>query len=363
MDELLSFFSDLWKKIDYIQLGGFILILIIGFIARKIAVKSASLFFKMIDKKSKVSLFSNYLKPCLKPIGNFVSLLSLYIAIKLVSIPNDPITYKDYLIRFLSIFLILNIAWFLTSLVSILIHYLERFTAKTESKLDDQLVPILKKFLRIFIFVITGLIIIQNLGFSVSGILAGFGLGGFALAFASKDTLANIFGSIVIFADRPFQIGDWIKTSESEGIIEEVGLRSTKIRTFEKTLVTIPNSKVADSVIENISARPKRRISYTLGVKYSTSASRLREAVDAIKNILSLHPRVDQETILVHFTDFGPSSLNIFIYFFTDTAVWAEYLEIKEDINLKIMENLETLGVEIAFPSTSVYLEPMPGKR
>jgi MscS family membrane protein len=362
VEDFYTQIKALIQNIDYIQLGLFVFILIIGFIGRKIAMKSATYFFRMLDKRTKKQLFDEYLSPILKPIGNFVVLLSLFVGIKIIAIPSDPYPIKEYLLKLLGILFILNIAWFLSSVVNILMLYLEKITTKTESKLDDQLVPILRKFLRAIIYIMAGLLILQNLGYSVSGLLAGIGLGGFALAFASKDALSNIFGSLVIFMDRPFHIGDWIKTSNYEGIVEEVGLRSTKIRTFEKTIVTVPNSQISTQIVENVSKRPQRRISFNLGIEYSTPASKVQRAVDTIREILKNDPRVDQEFWIVNFSEFAASSLNIFIYFFTKTVAWLDYMQIKEEINLKIMQALEKMEIGIAFPSTSVYIEKWPEK-
>ncbi len=356
-EDIKNWFLALIKKVDYAQVGLFVLIVVIGFILRKIAMKSATLFFKMIDKKTKTQLFKKYLKPILKPVGNFVLLVVIHIGIKIVAIPDTPYPIKTYLIKILSILIILNIAWFLTALVNIAILYLENFTSKTESKLDDQLVPIIRKFLRAIIFIIAGLVIFQNLGYSVSGILAGIGVGGFALAFASKDALANIFGSIIIFTDRPFQVGDWVKTSNAEGTIEEVGLRSTKIRTFDKTVITIPNSSVSNSVIENLSKRPIRRIKFKLGVTYAIDANKMEEVLIELKKILANDAGVDQSYYLVNFTDFGESALEIFIYYFTKSIVWEEHLETKQRVNLNIMRKLAELNVDIAFPSRTIYME------
>ncbi|HCL57391.1 MAG TPA: mechanosensitive ion channel family protein [Spirochaetia bacterium] len=354
-----KFFSDLIKKIDYIQIGIFVIILVVGLIVRKIVMKIAGAFFKVIDKNTKTALFEKYFKPILTPIGNFALILIFYIAFNIIQTGLSE-TGKDYLVKSLGILLIINVGWFLLGLINLLTLYLENIAAKTDSKLDDQLVPILKKFMRVTIFIIIILLILQNIGYSISGILAGLGLGGFAIAFASKDALSNIFGSIMIFLDRPFQIGDWVKTKGTEGIVEEVGLRSTKIRTFSKTLITIPNNEIANTVIENVSRMPKRRVSFVLGISYGTPAEKVRQAVKAIREILKTDPAVDQEFFLVNFTDFGASSLDLLVYYFTNTTVWTEYLEAKQEIHLKIMSALEKMGISIAFPSTSVYIEKWP---
>jgi len=338
-------------------------ILFAGLIFRFLLIGLASRIFKRMDKKSNQDLFKTYLNPVLKPAGNFALLFTLYLLLNFHPFfthgPHTE-TYQTYGYRILKILLALNFAWLCYALINLICLYLEKKAAKTESRLDDQLVPIFKKFFRALVVIFAFLMIFQTLGYSVSGIVAGLGIGGFALAFASKDALANIFGSIIIFTDRPFQVGDSVRISGNEGTVEEVGLRSTKIRTQEKTLITIPNSSIANTVVENTSARNLRRVNFSLGLKYSTPAEKIKNTVEAIREILKNHPEVDQDYWFVNFHEFGASSLNLWIYYYTATTVLTQNLEIKQQINFKIMEALEKMKVELAFPSTSVYLENLP---
>jgi MscS family membrane protein len=190
----------------------------------------------------------------------------------------------------------------------------------------------------------------------VTGVLASLGIGGLAFALAAKDTVSNIFGSLMIIFDRPFHIGDWIKAGDMEGTVEEIGFRSTKIRTFAKTLISVPNNVIANMALDNFSRMPKRRIKLNVGVTYESTTAQMREAVEKIRVLLKNHPAIDQDFFLVNFTDFGASSLDIMVYCFTTTTVWGDYLDAREDVCLKIMETLEDLGLEIAFPCTTVYL-------
>jgi MscS family membrane protein len=258
----------------------------------------------------------------------------------------------------------------LFNLIGLIETFLEGWVSKTESTLDDQLLPFIRKCLRIFVIFLAAIMTIQNLGYSISGLLASLGIGGLAVALAAKDTLSNIFGSLMILLDRPFHVGDWVKAGDLEGIVEEVGFRSTKIRTFGKTQITVPNNVIANLAVDNISRRPNRRINFTVGVTYETKPEQMRQAVAGIREMLRKHPAIDQEFILVNFTEFGASSLDILVYCFARTVVWAEYLAAREDVSLKIMEILDGLGLEIAFPSRSIYLrgaaeeqpEPEPAK-
>lgn len=224
-------------------------------------------------------------------------------------------------------------------------------------QLDKILIPFLSNFLRIIIAIFAFTIIAQELNYDINGLIAGLGLGGLAIALAAKDGLANIFGGIIIILDKPFSIGDWISTSSVEGTVEEITFRSTKVRTFAQAMVTVPNSTLANEAITNWSRMGRRRITFNLGVTYTTPRAKLEACVTKIEKMLREHPQIHQETIFVNFDRFNESSLDIFLYFFTITTNWGEYLKVKEDVNLKIMAILEQEKVSIAFPSRSVYFE------
>jgi len=296
-----------------------------------------------------------------KPAELLVFIGGLALALELLQLPTEPIDLAfagEALVRILVTF---SIAWALFNLVDVIDLLLKTWSGKTETDLDDHLAPFIRKALRIFIVAMAVLMVIQNLGYSISGLLASLGIGGLAVALAARDTLANVFGSIMILLDRPFGLGDWIKTGDLEGTVEEVGFRSTKIRTFAKTLISVPNSVIANQAINNYSRMPKRRIKLTVGLTYDTGPQRMRQAVEGIRDLLRTHPAIDQDFWLVNFTDFGPSSLDIMVYCFTTTTVWGEYLDARQDLCLKIMELLEEMGLEIAFPSRTIYLQHKEG--
>jgi MscS family membrane protein len=182
-----------------------------------------------------------------------------------------------------------------------------------------------------------------------------------AFALAAKDTAANLFGGLSILADRALKIDDWIKVGNVEGTVEEIGLRTTKVRTFEKSLVTVPNQYIANNPIENFSRRNIRRIKMRIGLVYSTTQEQMQAILSDIRNMLQSHPGIAKKaTLLVNFDEFGSSELSIFIYCFTNTADWAKYLEIREDVNLKIMQIVQKHGSDFAFPSESLYIEKLP---
>jgi len=327
-----------------------------AYIAKKLF---AYLFIKTIvplAQKTKREIDDRFFACLQKPAEFLIFLIGLFIAVEVLQLPAEPFDFDKLASALLKALVIFDIAWFLFNLVDSVDHYLSKWAERTESTLDDHLVPLLRKSLRIFIVFMAGLMAIQSFGYPITGVLASLGIGGLALALAAKDTVSNIFGSLNILFDRPFQVGDWIKAGDMEGTVEEVGFRSTKIRTFAKTLISVPNNIVANLALDNYSRMPKRRISLTVGVSYDATPQQMRAAVSRIRELLKTHPAIDQEFFLVNFTGFGASSLDIMVYCFTTTTVWGEFLEAREDLCLKIMDTLAELGLEIAFPSTTVYL-------
>ncbi len=251
-----------------------------------------------------------------------------------------------------------NTIWIFLRLTDVLGDYFFLKVVKTSSRLDDQLVPIFVKTVKIFLYIVGTIYLIQSLGYSISGVVAGLGIGGLAVAMAAKDTLANLFGSIMLLTDRPFRVGDWIKSGNDEGVVEQIGFRSTRIRTFAKTLISIPNSIIASTSINNFSRMPKRRVKINVGVTYDTTADQMEKLITQLRDFIKNHPQVDKKFFLVDFTDFGASSLDILIYYFTITTDWAKHMQYRQDINLSIMRIIEEMGLSIAFPTRTVYVKP-----
>jgi len=227
----------------------------------------------------------------------------------------------------------------------------------TENTLDDQLAPFVTKTLKALVLILGGLIVIQNFGINVVSLLAGLGLGGLALALAAQDTAANIFGSITIIADRPFQVGDHIKfNSGVEGIVEDVGFRSTRIRTPYKSLVTIPNSIVAKENVENLSARAGRRIRHTVGFTYDTPVEKIQTFIKHVNQFIIAHPKTAKDTIFTSFTTLGDFSLGVLISFFTNVNDPDIEFEVQQDLLFKMLTLAKELEIEYAFPTQTQYM-------
>lgn len=332
-------------------------IMVLALIVKRVVRHLFLTIFPRLAQRSQTVTDDLFFQLSRRPAELLVFVAGLKLAVSVLQLPKEPIDLQHFADNLLIVLLTLAVAWFLFNLVTILEHALRHFAQQTDSLLDDNLLPFIRKSLRAFILLMAGLMLFQNLGYSISGILASLGIGGLAIALAAKDTLSNVFGSFMILVDRPFHLGDWIKAGDLEGVVEEVGFRSTKIRTFAKTLITVPNSVLCNLAINNFSRMPKRRIKLTVGVTYDTTTEQMKQAVESIRHMLQEHPAIQQDFWLVNFNEFGASSLDIMVYCFTHTTVWADYLDARQDVCLKIMEILEQQGLEIAFPSRTIYLK------
>ena len=296
-----------------------------------------------------------------KPVTNFFGILGFYFAFKILtmaySIINIPTIDKVF-----SSSVVILICWGLYNLTEESSLLFEKMHRAYDIKVDKILFPFISKILRFTLIALAINVIADIWSIPIQGFITGLGLGGLAFALAAKDAAANIIAGIFIILDKPFTIGDWVSIDNLEGTIESISFRITKIRTFDEAIITMPNSELANEPLTNFSRRGKRRIYFNLGVTYGTSREKLQSCVDNIRNMIVNHPQVNKETIFVRFDKFNASSLDIFIYFFADATALSEYLKIKEDINFKIIEILEQLGVSMAFPSTSIYVETLPNK-
>jgi len=262
---------------------------------------------------------------------------------------------------FLSILLGLSGVLVASRIVDVVTDFWGAHTAKTESRLDAQLVPLVRQILRVIVWAIGLLFVLQNNGVQVWSFVAGLGIGSLAFALAAQDTVANLFGAVNIFLDKPFQVGDWVRVGDVEGIVEEVGFRSFRVRTFYNSLVTIPNSTITKSNVDNLGVRHRRRIRVVLGVTYDTPPDKLQGFVEGLRAILANHPKV-QKTYEVHFNDFGASSLNILVQYHVIVDSWTEELETRAANFLEFLRLAQELGVSFAFPSTSLYVESTPDR-
>ncbi|NLO22579.1 MAG: mechanosensitive ion channel family protein [Syntrophomonadaceae bacterium] len=331
---------------------GVLLILALFWIINKLVKKYLFPWMERLTGKSENEMDDKLVAAFFRPIEWLISLTGFFMALRYLPLsPNTDQLILD-IYRSTTIALIAWGFYALASGESVLSREI-----KEKFKIDDILIAFLSKVVRFIILALALVIIVQEWGYEVNGFIAGMGLGGLAFALAAQDALSNIFGGIVIIMEKPFSIGDWIVTPSVEGFVEDINFRSTRVRAFDQSLITVPNSTLAKEAITNYTRMGKRRIRFYLRVTYDTPRIKLEHCVLRIREMLNNHPDVHPETILVYFEQFNDSSLDIFMYFFTHTTVWKEYLAVRQDINLKIMEILEDMDISVAFPSRSIYLE------
>jgi MscS family membrane protein len=297
---------------------------------------------------------------------------------RVISALKDPISFGFIVVGFhlffalifwetptikniLNTLIIFVIFWAIIAIADALRGIFHQTTAKFNSELSKEMGDFILKIVKILIGGVGLAAMLQVWGINVTALIASLGLGGLAIALAAKDTASNLFGSFALLADKSVRIGEWIKVGEVEGVVEAIGMRTTKIRSFEKSLITVPNQLVANTPIENYSRRGIRRIKMRIGLTYSTSFEQINKILEEIKYMLHTHEAISsKDTLLVNFESFGDSALNIFIYTFTSTSNWEKYLDIREDIHFKIMQIVEENHASFAFPSQSVYVEQVP---
>ncbi len=316
--------------------------------------------FEKITKRSKTEIDDALVRLSRKPVKFLVRSLALIMSFNMFLAGTEVPAALSKTLRTGSAHLfkaivIISVCWIITRLTSHIDHLTAEFKVLFDVELNKMVAPFISKMLNVIIWSLAVMMIASEFGFDVNGFVAGMGLSGLAVALAGKSMLANVFGGFAILGDKTFDIGDWIVSDGIEGTVENISLWSTKVRTFDKGLVTVPNETLAGTKILNYSRRDQRRVSFNLGITYSTPKEKVAQVVENIKQMLVEHPKVANDIILVNFEKFGDSALEIKIYYFAITAVWSDYLDIREDVNLKIMEVLNDNEVEVAFPSVTIY--------
>jgi len=279
-------------------------------------------------------------------------------------------TLLAFVVKMLLLLYSLAVFWYAFNLVSVVEVVLTRITAKTTSTLDEQLVPLIRKALRVFLVVIGAMFIVDNVfNQDIGAWLAGLGIAGLAVSLAAQDSLKNLFGSLTILLDQPFQLGERIVFGGYDGVIEEIGFRSTKVRTLTGHIVTIPNSNIVNDPVENIGRRPSIRRLMNVTITYDTSREKIEQAVQILRDILEedgirepIHQTINgsEAPPRVYFNDFNAESLNIFLmYWYAPPAYW-DYMDHAQRLNLRIFEEFEKAGLEFAFPTQTLYLAGDP---
>lgn len=357
-EKIPSWMREQFLMLSWWQWIGFCLSVLIGLLIKQ-TVKYLITLLKKLARRSRNEWDDLLVEAVASPVGYLAACLFWFVCLRMLNLEGIAMTVAMVLLK---VIFSVVVVWLAYRLTEVMTEWLRKLSEKTESTLDDQLVPLFSRTLKIIVIVLGVLISIQNLGVNVLSLLAGLGIGGLAFALAAKDTVANFFGSLMILFDRPFQVGDWIKVNGEEGTVEEIGFRSTRIRTFYNSLVSIPNSEIANTNIDNMGARTFRRTMTTLGVTYDTDPQLLELFLEGIKNIIKANPSSRKDYYHVIFNGFGDSSLEILLYFFFKVPDWNQELLERQNVYLEILRLAKQLGIEFAFPTQTLHLESMPGK-
>jgi len=348
-----TFFDMLNYKILSLPLYKILLAFFVFFLflfARKFFTLIVLGFLRKLVQKTKTKLDDKFLNAIRNPLRFLFVIAGIYFFFFFLEISSDM------LLHILKGLLIFDLFWMVYNVITEFEDYVYHLLGKF-GKSSRELASFLIKITKVFIITVGVVALLQDWGINVTGFLASLGLGGLAFALAAKDTAANIFGGIAILTDNIFKIGEWVKVGSAEGIVEDIGMRTTKIRAFDKRLIVVPNATIANSNVENYSRRDRRRIMMRLGLTYDTTLEVMEKILNETRQMLLDHPQIHNEPILIYFDEYQDSALSIFCYFFTKTAVWDEYLKIREDVNFKIKQIVEKNGAEFAFPSQSLYIE------
>lgn len=313
------------------------------------------ILFRVGQKKLAIS----YVRPVVRPLSLLVALAFVNMFLPILQLPLEVSHYLGLAISASLPFFGTLAAYKIVDIVAL---YFERLAQKTESTLDDQLVPLFRKIAKTFVIVIGAVFVMANLNIKLVPLLATLSIGGLAFALAAQDTIKNFFGSLMIFVDKPFQVGQWITAEGIDGTVEEVGLRSTRIRTFSNSLIYVPNGKLADNTIDNHGLRAYRRYSTQLAITYDTPPELIELFIEGLRKIVLEHPNTWKENFHIYLNDLNSHSLDIKFYIFFEVPTWGDELKARHEVILSVLKLAEKLGVHFAFPTQTLHIQDLPGQ-
>jgi MscS family membrane protein len=354
LDEVMQFVEPVFKEETWI-----VEVFVVVFLTALINWIQKSIIKKLIAKFETTRTYWDHalFEAASKPLTFLIWILGLSFAADIVKSESDSAIFGA-IQPLREVGVIIIIVWFLTRFIQRAEEKIIEKKRHEEQSFDETTADAIAKLLRVSVVITGGLVILQTLGYSISGVLAFGGIGGIAIGFAARDLLANFFGGLTIYMDRPFDVGDWIRSpdKEIEGSVEKIGWRLTTIRTFDKRPLYVPNATFTNVSVENPSRMTNRRIKETIGIRYD-DASKMRDVIADVKKMLEQHEDIDNDqTLIVNFNEFAASSLNFFIYTFTKTTNWIEFHQVKQDVMLKIIDIIDAHGAECAFPTTTMHI-------
>jgi MscS family membrane protein len=334
-----------WLGLFLLILGGLVIDLIVRVI---VALVSLRIIARRGGEASRETI-----RKTVRPFGLAAAALFWLACVRLLALPADALTVVLFAARF---FAMLAGVWAGFRVTDLVAEVLIRKADATETKFDDLLVPLVRKTVKVFIFVFGLIYIADSLRIEIAPLLAGLGIGGIGFAFAARDTLENFFGSVTVIVDRPFQVGDWVVIGDTEGMVEDLGFRSTRIRTFYNSLVTIPNGNLVRAVVDNYGRRKYRRWKTHIALTYDTPPDKIEAFCEGIRELIRLHPYTRKDYYQVWLHQFGASSLDVLLYAFHETPDWTTELRERHRLALDIIRLADRLGVEFAFPTQTLHL-------
>ena len=292
------------------------------------------------------------------PLKVFITILGVYLAVLFLKAPlNLPDNVMNIVTKAFQIISVLAFAKALAASFTTRSTLIKKLRKNWKNDVDDSMLEFALKVVRGIIYVIALFVVLAILQINLSGLVAGLGIGGIIVTLAAQDTAKNIFGGIVLFIDKPFNVGDWIQTPNYEGTVEDMTFRTTRIRNFENSVVNIPNSTIADSAIINWSKMEKRRYKFSLSFPLETTAEQMEVISNKIREMLINEPQVINDDIIISFDEITDNGLSLLVYMFVVPTGYNDYIMLKDEINKNIITILHNLGVDLSYPTTSVYLE------
>ncbi len=334
------------------QVLGVILAVAAGLLLRRAVLRLIGTRVRRLSTDSTAPAIGDAVDSAARPLGLLAA--SLTVRFALPELQFGPMT--SYALTLLTAVSTFAVVWLAYRQIDVLGRWLETLTYKTESRLDDQLVPLTRKALKVLAVVLGVIFLLHNLGVQVTSLIAGLGIGGLAVALAAQETLSNFFASLVILADRPFQLGDLVSVGEVTGTVEQVGLRSTRIRTADRSLVTVPNSKLASTNIRNLGARYERQLVTRLSLTYDTSPAQLDACVLEVQRILSSHPRVKPDEQVIRLDAMTASALEVLVEFYVDAANREEELRTRHEVLRDFLTLPQRAGIRFAYPTQTIHI-------
>ncbi len=348
-----SFLLETWQWIALLLLA------IAGVVVDRTVRLAFTLWWRRVLSRSSLIVDRKALSEFAAPLGIAAMALLWYLVLPTLGLPATVLGA----LKFAAVLVLAaGGVWAAYRLVDLVSTYVAQIARRSETKFDDLLVPLFRRAMKIMVVAFGVVFVAQNMDVKVTSLLAGLGIGGIALAMAAKDTVENLFGSVTVLIDRPFEIGDWIVVGDVEGTVEELGFRSTRVRTFYNSVITLPNSLLVKASVDNLGARRYRRLKTMISIQYDTPPATIEAFCEGIRELIRKHPYTRKDYYLVYFNQFAASSLDILLYAFHETPDWPTELRERHRLLVDVVRLAERLGVEFAFPTQTLHVASMPAE-